>query len=127
MKNIKIKVLENGPIRLSVDSDEETINNVLFDARGKSIKIKKSSILCRCGKSNSQPFCDGIHRMCGFKSSEGIDEVFEGQKVSVMKKSSLDVEKADKTKYRLCRCGASEKQPYCDDTHQSITSRKYTF
>ncbi|WP_024954539.1 CDGSH iron-sulfur domain-containing protein [Sulfurospirillum arcachonense] len=127
MKSIKIKMLENGPIRLSVDSDEEIINNVLFDIRGNSIKIKKNSILCRCGKSNQQPFCDGVHRMIGFSCSAGEEDTFEGVKVSVMKRSSLDIEKADNTKYRLCRCGASQKQPYCDDTHKTITSKKYTF
>ncbi len=127
MKNIKIKLLEDGPIRLSVDSDEDSIRDVLFDEKGRSIKIKKNSILCRCGKSKQQPFCDGVHRMSGFKASQGVDTVFEGVKVSVIKKSSLDVEKIDKSKYRLCRCGVSAKQPYCDDTHESITSKKYTF
>lgn len=127
MSNIKIKCLENGPMRLSVDSDEDSITNVLFDARGRSITIKKNSILCRCGKSNQQPFCDGVHRMCGFSSSEGIDEIIEGVKVSVVKKGSLDVAQKDKSIIRLCRCGASQNMPYCDDAHSSITSKKFTF
>jgi CDGSH-type Zn-finger protein len=127
MKKIKLKLLHDGPIRLTVDSDEENIEGILFSGTDKPIKIKKNSILCRCGRSRQQPFCDGVHRMSGFKASQGLDDVFEGVKATVMKKSSLDIEKEDGTTYRLCRCGASQKQPYCDDTHLSISSKKYTF
>lgn len=127
MKKIKIKFLENGPMRFSVESDEETFSDVLFGSNGKPIRIKKNSILCRCGKSNQQPFCDGVHRMAGFKSAQGCEDALEGVKATVVKHGSLNIEKEDKTKYRICRCGASESLPHCDDTHNSITSKKYTF
>lgn len=127
MKKISIKMLDNGPLRLSVNGDEDSHSDVLFDTKSRPIKIKKNSIICRCGKSKQQPFCDGVHRMCGFKTSQDSDDIFEGVKAKVVKNSSLDIEKEDGTIYRLCRCGASQKQPYCDDTHQSISSKKYTF
>jgi CDGSH-type Zn-finger protein len=126
VKNVKIKLLENGPMRLSVQSDEETIKDVLFDSKGRGITIKKNSIICRCGKSKQQPFCDGVHRMCGF-SAKYNEDVYEGIKVSVIKGGALEIEKANKEKYSLCRCGASQNQPYCDNAHESLNKNKYTF
>jgi len=128
MENIKIKFLPDGPMRLSVmNSDEESFDDILFGSNGKVINIKKNSIICRCGKSKQQPFCDGVHRMAGFKSSKGCDETLEGVKAVVVKHGSLEVEKEDNTKLRLCRCGASENMPYCDGIHTTITSKKFTF
>ena len=93
MKEISIKLLDNGPMRLSVNSDEDSHSDVLFDARNKSIKIKKNSIICRCGKSKQQPFCDGVHRMCGFKSDNILEEEiiqrYEGKDINIVFNRSI--------------------------------------
>ena len=31
---------------------------------------KKPIALCRCGESQTRPFCDGTHKTCGFKADE---------------------------------------------------------
>lgn len=49
MTKVVIKALENGP--LIVESDGKTI-----------------SALCRCGKSEIKPNCDGNHAKIGFKA-----------------------------------------------------------
>jgi CDGSH-type Zn-finger protein len=55
---------------------------------------------CACGRSNSQPFCDGSHKSTSFtpiKFSVGQQE----QKW-------------------LCGCKHSKKAPFCDGTHKSL-------
>lgn len=55
---------------------------------------------CACGRSKSQPFCDGSHRGTSF------------QPVAYT---------ADKTgNAYLCGCKRTSKQPYCDGSHQSL-------
>jgi CDGSH iron-sulfur domain-containing protein 3 len=55
---------------------------------------------CACGKSTSQPFCDGSH--------QGSD--FVPTKITVTEKE---------TKY-LCGCRSSGNSPFCDGTHKSL-------
>lgn len=55
---------------------------------------------CACGKSRTQPFCDGSHKGSEF--------------------SPVKVELAEKTKVWLCGCKRSARKPYCDGTHKSL-------
>lgn len=48
----RVKALKNGPIVL------ETANGNIA--------------LCRCGKSENRPYCDGHHARCGYKAKEVI-------------------------------------------------------
>jgi len=126
MSKVTIKSVYNGPFRLSIDTEEEVISDILFGSNGKSISVKKNSILCRCGKSNKQPYCDGVHRMCGFSSSDTFEAKIQSAKIvkngPLIIKSEEDLENKN-----LCRCGVSENMPFCDGVHTSLTSRKYTF
>ncbi len=46
----------------------------LVDQEGREIALSRRTIaLCRCGKSRMRPFCDGTHRLTGFRA-EGSDE-----------------------------------------------------
>jgi CDGSH-type Zn-finger protein len=41
---------------------------LLLDQDGQGIEINRRTIaLCRCGKSRMRPFCDGTHRLIGFR------------------------------------------------------------
>ena len=43
---------------------------VLLDQEGVAIDPGRRIVaLCRCGKSRIRPFCDGTHRLAGFKAS----------------------------------------------------------
>lgn len=54
---------------------------------------------CACGKSASQPFCDGAH---------------EGSSFTPM---SFKVEES--TEAHLCTCKCTKNPPYCDGSHAS--------
>ncbi|MDE2090227.1 MAG: CDGSH iron-sulfur domain-containing protein [Gammaproteobacteria bacterium] len=55
---------------------------------------------CACGKSRTQPFCDGSHKGSEF--------------------SPLELVLTEKTKVWLCGCKHSGKRPYCDGTHKKL-------
>ena len=64
MADTKIQVMDNGPILVSGGSFE------VQDASGGvfSVEEGKTVALCRCGQAEDKPFCDGIHKSCGFES-----------------------------------------------------------
>ncbi len=44
----------------------------LMDRDGNEIEARRGTIaLCRCGKSRIRPFCDGTHKVAGFKADSG--------------------------------------------------------
>jgi CDGSH iron-sulfur domain-containing protein 3 len=64
MDDVTIKVRENGPylIRGKV---------TLTDADGNTYVIEgENFVLCRCGGSQTKPFCDGSHKSNGFSATE---------------------------------------------------------
>jgi CDGSH-type Zn-finger protein len=60
----KITVINNGPIRVEGDDIE------LYDFEGNRFGLggRQKISLCRCGKSENKPFCDGKHGVTGFES-----------------------------------------------------------
>jgi CDGSH-type Zn-finger protein len=62
--DVTIKVRESGPylVRGPV---------TLVDADGASYTIEGDNfVLCRCGGSQTKPFCDGSHKTNGFTATE---------------------------------------------------------
>jgi len=73
----KIKVTKNGPYLVSgvvplseqgirVDSDEQCHGW----KEGKKYQVQESCALCRCGRSQRKPFCDGTHTKIEFDGTE---------------------------------------------------------
>jgi CDGSH-type Zn-finger protein len=45
---------------------------VVRDRDGNELPLERRTIaLCRCGKSRMRPFCDGTHRLIGFRAPSG--------------------------------------------------------
>ncbi len=57
---------------------------------------------CSCGKSSTQPFCDGKHK----------EDETDFKPVSFIPEKS--------GKVYLCGCKHTKKPPYCDGTHTSL-------
>jgi len=76
----KIRVLKNGPYLVSgnVPLRKMTIkcNSQIIPIawlKGQKLKISETYALCRCGQSNSKPFCDGTHVKVNFDGTEVSD------------------------------------------------------
>ena len=55
---------------------------------------------CACGRSQSQPFCDGSHKSTDF--------------------TPLKFELTENTKVWLCGCKHSGDKPFCDGAHKKL-------
>lgn len=61
-QGVTIQPSDNGPLLIKGPV-------VLVDTEGNEFSIKGRNIaLCRCGASQSKPFCDGSHKRIGFQS-----------------------------------------------------------
>ena len=60
--NTKITLRENGPLVVSAPP-------MLRDPAGSEIVTGEVAALCRCGKSQKKPYCDGSHTAAGFTSA----------------------------------------------------------
>jgi CDGSH-type Zn-finger protein len=47
----------------------------IVDQNGNEIEVKRRVVaLCRCGRSQMRPFCDGTHKAIGFRAESGLPE-----------------------------------------------------
>lgn len=64
MDEVRIKARESGPYLV-------TGTVTLTDCDGQPYTVTGANIaLCRCGGSQTKPFCDGSHRTNGFAATE---------------------------------------------------------
>jgi len=47
----------------------------LVDQDGEEIEVRRRTVaLCRCGRSQTRPFCDGTHKAIGFEAESGATQ-----------------------------------------------------
>lgn len=52
----------------------------MVDQDGTEIEIKRRVVaLCRCGRSQIRPFCDGTHKKIRFRADSGIPPLPDGE------------------------------------------------
>jgi len=62
---VEIKVRDNGPYKVT-----GPVRLVDADGRAWELEPGRSIALCRCGASQTKPFCDRSHRESAFASCE---------------------------------------------------------
>jgi len=124
----------DGPIKVSGETDVCT-------ADGRLIEHAAELWLCRCGSSSTKPYCDGSHKLRGFRDAAAVPPDYKPKgssagapgpvlKLTLVPNGPLRCFGAMKvegcaggawsgTYASLCRCGQSSNKPFCDGTHRS--------
>jgi CDGSH-type Zn-finger protein len=70
MDEVVIQVRENGPYKI-------TGPITIVDSEGREFRLPEGSAvaLCRCGHSESKPFCDASHKRVGFVADDSAPRV----------------------------------------------------
>ena len=63
MATTRITVMNNGSLRVEGDFEIADQDGKVFGLAGRT-RVS----LCRCGQSQTKPFCDSTHKNCGFDS-----------------------------------------------------------
>jgi CDGSH-type Zn-finger protein len=111
----------------------------ICDAAGNLLASETETWLCRCGRSQNKPYCDGSHEKTGFQSAafsvataapppddSAALRVRLRQDGPLRLEGPCEVRAPDGaplyhgSETALCRCGASSKKPFCDGTHRQI-------
>jgi CDGSH-type Zn-finger protein/uncharacterized Fe-S cluster protein YjdI len=119
-----VNIRENGPLAIRAP----------LKLNGQDIGFRAT--LCRCGKSNNKPFCDGSHVDAFVASGEPLSgdvtalEQRDGPiSISPQPNGPLGISGnleicagtgrtvARVTQAMLCRCGYSKNKPFCDGSH----------
>ena len=105
------------------------------------VRAMQSAMLCRCGHSRDKPFCDGTHVKSEFSDPAQLPAEIESLAIEAgpltirpipngpnrcegpLVICGSDGRRASSGLTFLCRCGGSQRKPYCDGTHQKTGFR----
>ena len=129
---VELSMCADGPIYVHGDF-------VLSSPDGESTDQDTRLALCRCGASESKPYCDNAHaniEFCDAGMVQGENSDLSGGDGNltitplpngpVLLRGPFVLTSADGScefqgeKAALCRCGESAKKPFCDGTHSRI-------
>ncbi|XP_018798248.1 PREDICTED: CDGSH iron-sulfur domain-containing protein 3, mitochondrial [Bactrocera latifrons] len=100
----EVKTIPKNLLEGSQTSHLQPENGAIFDKKPFKIHLEANKIYswCLCGKSKSQPICDGMHKN-------------EFLKIK-LRPVRFQVEKTGD--YWLCNCKQTKHRPFCDGTHK---------
>lgn len=125
-----IEVRKNGPLLCRGHIE-------VHDATGALLERSDDVALCRCGRSGLKPFCDGTHKKVGFEApgrvwdekAEALEDtgslqvMVRGNAMLVLKGPmrlfGSEGGETTRNKAALCRCGQSDRKPFCDVSHKA--------
>jgi len=132
-----LRLKENGPLSFHADLAVHTPEGSLAPD---SDSEPFNRTLCRCGKSQNKPYCDGSHHDAGFQASgerEARDTAMPDKRdgkldirpqpngplavsghLEICGGTGALIERTNSC--RLCRCGASANKPFCDGSHAKV-------
>lgn len=72
---VTIRCREHGPlvVEMPTAAGFAGLRVRVTDHEGREFALpegKRAVALCRCGQSQTRPFCDGSHKQCGFSAAE---------------------------------------------------------
>ena len=129
----QISIAPNGPLYVHADAE-------LIDSDGTTLLTDARMALCRCGRSENKPLCDGSHDE-GFEEAGQIavdhlstpDDAEETGPLRIratedgpfVVEGPVTIEASDEDtisghRGALCRCGASGSKPFCDGSHSEV-------
>ncbi|MDA8441298.1 MAG: CDGSH iron-sulfur domain-containing protein [Peptococcaceae bacterium] len=104
----KIKILQNGPYLVT---GNVPLSEKIIVSKGRTKILKDGRILpqaevyalCRCGKSQNAPFCDGSHERVGFLGTERASRENFAARADVLEGPELDLLDDNRCAYaRFC-------------------------
>jgi len=129
----RISIAPNGPLYVHADAE-------LIDSDGETLLTDTRMALCRCGRSENKPLCDGSHDE-GFDDAGHIavdhlstpDDAADTGPLRIratedgpfVVEGPVTIEADDEStisghRGALCRCGASGSKPFCDGSHSDV-------
>ncbi len=125
-----VTIVPSGPIYVRGDLEIEGVP----EQEGNTTK---RVALCRCGHSKNKPFCDNSHVKAGWddtgavgREGPGFEEAGGPLSISprangpLLLKGNVSIRAAsgcvrwEGKKVSLCRCGLSQRKPFCDGSHK---------
>lgn len=129
-----IRIGADGPLYLEGDL-------IIEDSEGQTLLRDTRIAFCRCGASRNKPFCDGAHSRASFRDDGKLTEPVKVREPSdgrgplkirmrpdgpLLIDGPVMVSSADGSATlvvgggALCRCGSSQRKPFCDGAHRAI-------
>jgi CDGSH-type Zn-finger protein len=110
--NQKVTITKNGPYLVSGKLPLSKVISTVGSSgepeewkKGKKYPKQETYTLCRCGKSQNKPYCDGTHIKIGFNGQETADKKRYEEQAGIIHGPKLDLTDAKKfcSNARFCQ------------------------
>ncbi|XP_046971387.1 CDGSH iron-sulfur domain-containing protein 3, mitochondrial [Vanessa cardui] len=91
-------------IKQVYSANDQQTNGIVYDRKPFKLVLEEGKTYhwCLCGRSKSQPLCDGTHKDVYLKITQ----------------RPIKFQVAKTKEYWLCNCKQTKNRPFCDGTHK---------